>query len=300
MTTLTVASFFSGIGIFDLAFALRGAQIVAQSEIDPFCCEILQLRAPQFWPHTRLFGDINDITHNEFSDADVFVAGFPCQPHSLAGDRKGIDDARWLWPALANLIKAKRPRAILLENVAGFPTSSDGDALKCVLSDLAACGYDAECDVVSANASVGAPHLRERWWCVGTLANASSVRQPQSADASGRDPNTEWHMAQAQQKRHHQQHPTGRACHALDAGRQGRGNEPRLGGMQHDGVATWLERPDSYPHWARRMGELPAAYEQARLAPATATNAKRVQALGNGVVFPQALMMADVILGRLR
>jgi DNA (cytosine-5)-methyltransferase 1 len=92
---------------------------------------------------------------------DVLAGGFPCQPVSHAGRRLAQDDERWLWPEVARLVRLLRPRAVLLENVPGLLTAGFGD----VISDLAACGYDAEWDCIPA-AAVGAPHRRDRIFVV--------------------------------------------------------------------------------------------------------------------------------------
>lgn len=99
---------------------------------------------------------------------DVVTAGFPCQPHSVAGKREGLEDERWIWPDIARLIGELRPRFVLLENVPGLASTGGLDAC---IGDLAARGYDAEWARLSA-AAVGASHERERlfifaWLVVG-------------------------------------------------------------------------------------------------------------------------------------
>jgi DNA (cytosine-5)-methyltransferase 1 len=89
---LQVASFFSGIGGFDLGFEMAGMTVVMQSEIDPFCRKVLK----KHWPDVPLYGDITAIQAKEIPDADIYVAGFPCQDLSLAnqGKRKGLQGER--------------------------------------------------------------------------------------------------------------------------------------------------------------------------------------------------------------
>lgn len=88
---------------------------------------------------------------------DIISAGFPCQPWSCAGERRGLEDIRWLWPSIQRIIRHIRPRYVFLENVPGILAGG----LDPVLSDLAQIGYDAVWDMFSA-ASAGAPHLRKR------------------------------------------------------------------------------------------------------------------------------------------
>jgi DNA (cytosine-5)-methyltransferase 1 len=99
------------------------------------------------------------------------AGGFPCQPVSVAGKRLAQADHRWLWPEFARAIRALRPRYVLVENVPGLLVRGFGD----VLRDLAACGYDAEWDCVSA-ADVGAPHLRRRVFIIAyTISSGCSA-----------------------------------------------------------------------------------------------------------------------------
>lgn len=92
---------------------------------------------------------------------DLITAGFPCQPASSAGSRRGIDDDRWLWPHVRRIIAEVEPTQVFVENVPGLLSVSAGSAFRSVLDDLAALGFDAEWDCFSA-AGVGAPHIRRR------------------------------------------------------------------------------------------------------------------------------------------
>lgn len=97
---------------------------------------------------------------------DIVSAGFPCQPFSNAGKRRGTSDERWLWKDIARILGEVRPRYVFLENVRGILTPAQRDALGAVLGTLADLGYDAEWDVFSA-AEVGASHRRERFFLLG-------------------------------------------------------------------------------------------------------------------------------------
>jgi DNA (cytosine-5)-methyltransferase 1 len=100
---------------------------------------------------------------------DLISSGFPCQPFSAAGSQRGIEDERWLWPAIAGIIRGVGPRFVFLENVPGLIRGG----LALVLADLANLGFDAEWGLLSA-AEVGAPHKRERFWL---LAYASGLNE---------------------------------------------------------------------------------------------------------------------------
>lgn len=92
---------------------------------------------------------------------DLVSAGFPCQPFSQAGTRRGVEDERWLWPDVARVVREVGPGFVFLENVRGFLAEHGG--LGAVLGDLARLGFDAQWTVLSA-AAVGATHRRERFW----------------------------------------------------------------------------------------------------------------------------------------
>ncbi len=152
-----LGSLFSGIGGIDLAFERAGFKVAFQVEIDEFCQKVLQ----RHWPDVPRYGDIRAVTGRDLPAVDVLAGGFPCQPVSVAGRRKAQADERWLWPEFARLIGDLRPRFVFLENVPGILTAGGAD----VVTDLAALGYDAQWGIVAAS-DVGAPHRRERWWCV--------------------------------------------------------------------------------------------------------------------------------------
>src|SRR5437868_15209237 len=120
----------------------------------------------------RSLWDVRDLTGTELQPVDLIAGGFPCQPVSLAGRRRGSADERWLWPEFARLIRVLRPRYVLVENVPGLLV---GGGMAEVLGDLAALGFDAEWDCISA-AHVGAPHLRYRVFIVAHAARLQSRR----------------------------------------------------------------------------------------------------------------------------
>ena len=151
--TLTVGSLFSGIGGLDLGLERAGMRVIWQSEIDPFASRVLA----KHWKDVPNHGDIKQIDWSAVERPDVICGGYPCQPFSKAGQRRGTDDPRHLFPWVLQAISGLRPRYAILENVRGH-LSMGGTT---VLADLASIGYDAQWRLISA-ASVGAPHLRER------------------------------------------------------------------------------------------------------------------------------------------
>lgn len=160
---LTAISLFSGIGGIDLALVGAGFTIIAQVEIDPFCREVLR-KNDRYWKNTARFTDVRQFNIDEFPsgyDCDIIAGGFPCQPHSQAGLKRGADDERDLWHEFARCIGDFRPRVVFLENVPNI-TNTIGTR---IISDLATMGYDATWGIVSAS-DIGAPHVRKRWWLV--------------------------------------------------------------------------------------------------------------------------------------
>jgi DNA (cytosine-5)-methyltransferase 1 len=167
-------SLFSGIGGFDLGLERAGWECAFQVEIDPFCRRVLA----RHWPAVARYGDIRALDLDRLERVELVCGGFPCQPVSLAGKGLAQRDARWLWPEFARVIRALRPRYILVENVPGLLGRGFGD----VVGDLAACGYDAEWDCIPASA-LGAPHRRDRVWLVAYACG--SGRQQESRGPYG-------------------------------------------------------------------------------------------------------------------
>ena len=114
---MTHGSLFSGIGGFDLAAAWAGWTNVFNCEIDPFCRRVLKYHFPESEPYE----DIRTTDFTVWRDrVDVLTGGFPCQPFSLAGKRKGTADDRYLWPAMLGVVRTVRPRWVVGENVLGI------------------------------------------------------------------------------------------------------------------------------------------------------------------------------------
>ena len=167
--TLTVGSLFSGIGGMDLGLERAGMTIKWQSEIDPYCCDILK----KHWPEVPNHGDIKKINWSNVEPTDIICGGYPCQPFSLAGrHRKGEDDPRHLWPWVKDAISVLRPRFAILENVQGHLTLGGTTVIK-EITDI---GYDCEWRVISA-AGLGARHRRNRLIIVAYPRSGGGVRR---------------------------------------------------------------------------------------------------------------------------
>lgn len=159
---ITFIDLFAGMGGFRLAFEKYGAKCVFSSEIDKYACETYKLNF-----NDMPAGDITKIPSSEIPNFDVLCAGFPCQPFSIAGKRKGFEDTRGtLFFEVARIIKDKKPKAFLLENVKGLTNHDNGKTLEIILKTLKELGYETKWDVLNAK-DYGVPQNRERWYCIG-------------------------------------------------------------------------------------------------------------------------------------
>ena len=160
-----VASFFSGIGGFDIGFESAGFSVSLQCEIEPFCQQILK----KHWPTIPQHSDITKIKNDEIPKSDVWVGGFPCQDLSLArmGKRDGLRGSKsGLFYEFARLVGDGQPRVILLENVAGLLSSHGGKDFGLVLSTLAELGYSVGWRTFNSK-YFGVPQSRQRVYIVG-------------------------------------------------------------------------------------------------------------------------------------
>ncbi len=191
---LVHGSLFSGFDAPSVAASWMGWKNAFHCEINPFCNEILK-----YWfPNSEHY---EDITKTDFSQwkgrIDVLTGGFPCQPFSLAGQRKGADDNRYLWPHMLRAIREIRPAWVIGENVAGIltmvqpgketevgsQTSLFGEdnrkrillrqeyVVETICKDLEREGYSVQPLLIPACA-VGAPHRRDRVWLVAHCADS--------------------------------------------------------------------------------------------------------------------------------
>jgi DNA (cytosine-5)-methyltransferase 1 len=166
--TLSVGSLFSGIGGLELGLEMTGRfRTVWQVEQSAWC----RGRLAEHWPHAKRFEDVRDVGEKNLSRVDVICGGYPCQPFSIAGLMQGTADERHLWPEFARILRELRPRYAILENVPNHLAIGFGE----VLSDLAAIGYDAEWEVLSAGA-LGAHHLRRRIFVLAYLPDSFRSR----------------------------------------------------------------------------------------------------------------------------
>ena len=164
---LTHLSLFSGIGGLDLAAEMAGFRTVGQCEWADYPTKVLE----KHWPDVPRWRDIRTLTGESFHEktglrtVDVISGGFPCQPFSVAGKRRGKEDDRYLWPEMLRVISELRPTWVIGENVAGIVNM----ALDQVYADLENEGYAVQALIIPACA-VDAPHRRDRCAIIGCRA----------------------------------------------------------------------------------------------------------------------------------
>jgi DNA (cytosine-5)-methyltransferase 1 len=172
-------SLFSGIGGFDLAAEWIGWENVFHCEWNEFGQKVLN----HYWPKAISY---HDITKTDFTihrgTIDILTGGFPCQPYSMAGKRKGKEDERHLWPEMLRAIREIQPRWVVGENVLGLVNWSGGLVFHEVQADLEAAGYEVWPYVLPA-VSVNAPHRRDRVWFVAYAKNIDAARYGGNSDS---------------------------------------------------------------------------------------------------------------------
>ena len=190
---------FSGIGGFALAVdSVWPRAEHTFCEIDPFCQAILK----KHWPNSYIHEDIRTLTNTKSEQAqpteqsglhtqpriqdtgvDILTGGFPCQPFSAAGKRKGTNDDRHLWPEMRRVIQEFRPRHVVAENVRGLLSIDGGLVFETVCTDLEALDYEVQPFVIPACA-VGAPHRRDRVWIVAHRKSADGIGLSERTEAT--------------------------------------------------------------------------------------------------------------------
>ena len=169
-------SLFSGAGGGLLGTKLLGWRHVGYVEYERYCQQVIAQRIKDgILSEAPIFGDVREFVQSGAAKkykgfVDVVTAGFPCQPFSVAGKRKGKEDERNMWPSTIQIIRDVQPRYALLENVPGLLNSG---YFQEILGSLAQAGYDAKWIVLGAD-DVGAPHRRKRLWIKATMADTKS------------------------------------------------------------------------------------------------------------------------------
>lgn len=167
---MKIGSLCTGYGGLDIAVeAFFNAETIWCAEYDKHASKVIEER----FGYTN-YKDIKKINWQEVPKVDILTAGYPCQPFSVAGNRKGEEDARHIWPYIKDAIRTIRPRWVIMENVKGHLSLG----FEQVLRDLASIGYDARWEIIRA-AEVGAPHHRRRLFIVAYPTHGSATHYGQ-------------------------------------------------------------------------------------------------------------------------
>ena len=171
---ITFIDLFAGIGGFRLAFESVGAKCVFSAEIDKHACATYKANF-----NDDPYCDVSQLKPDDIPDFDILCAGFPCQPFSIAGERKGFSDTRGtLFFDIERIIQAKQPKAFILENVKGLTSHDKGNTLKVILDTLTKkLDYKVFYKVLNSK-DYGVPQNRERIYIVGFKDKSVSFEFP--------------------------------------------------------------------------------------------------------------------------
>ena len=222
---MKVGSLFTGYGGLDMAV---GGDLAWYAEIEPAACKVLSAH----YPNVPNLGDITTIKWTEVQPVDILTGGYPCQPFSHAGQRKGKNDERHLWPYVLDAIRGIRPRYAILENVSGHLSLG----FDIVLTDLAEIGWACEWGTFRAS-DVGAPHRRERLFIVAYANSQGSQGKNIGLDLAKRGHNSNGHSAQGD-------HLT-----ITNTGSERHGSGQRSRGLEAMGSETESSRWETSPTW---------------------------------------------------
>lgn len=283
---------------------------VAHVERDPFAAAVLVARmADEALDPAPVWDDLCTFDGRPWRGVvDLVTAGFPCQPFSAAGQRRGLDDDRWLWPHVARVVREVGPRFVFVENVRGFLAEHGG--LGAVLGDLADLGFDAEWEVLSAQ-EVGATHRRERFWLLayrddlgregfgwqpghepGRAPVADTVGEQRERGRGPVDMVGSSGRAQGEaRQRERRRDASGDRREAVAARPQGRGvrrrgrADERSAGTAVGPLGLWPPGPDDTDGWTAVLEHDPSVEPAVhRMADGLACRVERSHLIGNGVV----------------
>ena len=285
---LTHLSLFSGIGGLDLAAEMAGFRTVGQCEWADYPTKVLE----KHWPDVPRWRDIRTLTGESFYEktgmrtVDVISGGFPCQPFSVAGKRRGKEDDRYLWPEMLRVISELRPAWVVGENVAGIVNM----ALDQVYTDLENEGYAVQAFIIPACA-VDAAHRRDRCAIIAYRDSAGLQTQRAEQQTAG-DAGVCEDVAHAESTKQPQERGAARERRPEFGCSRRWTAEPGLGGMA-DGIPCWLDRGMSAPgYWMPEPEGVP------RITKKREHRSDRLKCLGNAVVpqqfYPVFQAIADI------
>jgi len=184
---LKLLDLFSGIGGFSLGLESTGYfETIAFVEKDKFCQQVLQKN----FKDIPIESEVRDVKGDRYA-ADIVCGGFPCQPFSVAGKRKGTDDDRYLWDETIRIVRECKPRWFIGENVEGIINIQEGMVLRQVCDDLEKEGFEVQCLVIPAS-GIGAWHQRKRVWILAYSKHNGSHRSKGNETIESSNQSKEW------------------------------------------------------------------------------------------------------------
>jgi len=277
----------SGIGGFALGFEWAElSSPVLFCDIEPWSRKILA----KHWPNVPIAEDVKELANDPdglVPDCDIITAGYPCQPFSLAGERRGTEDDRHIWPYILSIVEAKRPSWCVFENVYGHVSMG----LDEVLSDLEGQGYAARPFIVPACAA-DAPHRRDRVWIIArNVGDTDSQQRGATKEDRGLDlDRAVLDQRQGREEANTAERSGGNVADSNSAGLQGRQNarDTSQSRAQRDKQsARRSERPDGQ-NWLPE----PAV---GRVANGIPRRVDRLRGLGNAIVPQIAMRIGQTI-----
>lgn len=184
-------SLFSGIGGFDLAAEWMGWNNVFHCEWMEFPRKVLDY----YFPNADSHIDICNTDFRKYANRiDILTGGFPCQPFSMAGKRKGTDDERYLWGEMLRAIQEIKPKFVIAENVFGITNIDDGLVFEQVCLDLENEGYEVQPFIIPACAK-DAPHRRDRCWFLAYRNNTRNTTLQSGINGNGAQKSLKWEQS---------------------------------------------------------------------------------------------------------
>lgn len=283
---MKIGSLCTGYGGLDMAVeAYFNAETVWVSEIDKHASKVIEQRFG-----VVNHGDLKTINWADVEPIDILTAGYPCQPFSVAGNRKGLEDERHIWPFIKETISYLRPKFIVMENVRGHLTLGFDQVLK----DLTEIGYDARWQVVRAS-DVGAPHQRARLFIVAYPSNngfSSGNTIGSQSRFTGTACNgsvTDSHSCSCQESRRGNTCIQGKGSKILNGSDRQKHRFSRE--MDRQEVPPTLDQGKLNPVFVEYMMGLPVGW----VTDAGLSRTQQLKMLGNGVVPQQAYYALELL-----
>jgi DNA (cytosine-5)-methyltransferase 1 len=281
---MKIGSLCTGYGGLDMAVeAFFNAEMVWCAENDKYASKLIKQRFDK--PN---LGDIKQIDWASLEPIDILTAGYPCQPFSNAGQRKGSDDERHIWPHIIKAIGILRPKFIILENVRGHLSLG----FKEVLGDLAQNGYDAKWRVVRAS-DIGAPHQRARLFIIAYSDGKGLQGSRWQERGFGSEFTTDTNSDACEKSRR-----TDREISATDRGLQSRQDigqarsEHRFSrSMERETIPNALDQGKLNAKFVEYMMGLPGGW----VTDLDLSRSQQLKMLGNGVVPQQAYYALELL-----